>query len=220
MKFRLIYNGPLRATQRDKVANQKNPLAAHKHEIRKVFHTQLRQLWKTNKFLNEGKLTINPDHEPSLLSQRNESILDTMHGYAPMDEAIALKYQNYGYKFVPLVRDSVSLLCYLNILFLRRDIPGSLVTAGDIDNRIKTIIDALRMPQNKQELIGYETPGEGEEHFYCLLEDDKHVTQLSVETDTLLSPFSEDETANQLAHLVITVELHPYFVTLDNVGFV
>jgi hypothetical protein len=35
----------------------------------------------------------------------------------------------------------------LNILFLRADIPGKVVQSGDIDNRLKTLFDALRMPQ-------------------------------------------------------------------------
>ena len=44
MKFRLTYAGELRATQRDPVGDQPNPLAAHKHEIRREFHRQLKQL--------------------------------------------------------------------------------------------------------------------------------------------------------------------------------
>jgi hypothetical protein len=90
------------------------------------------------------------------------------------------------------------------------------VIRGDIDNRLKTIIDALRLPGNAKELVGYETPAEGEDPFYCLLEDDKQVTQLSVETDTLLDPLKNDKF---FVRLVITVDIHPYYVTMFNLSF-
>jgi hypothetical protein len=77
-----------------------------------------------------------------------------------------------NYQFVPLVREQLSLLCSLDILFLRPDVPGKAIqSSGDIDNRLKTLFDALRMPQNDTELGPYASPGEGEEPFYCLLEE-------------------------------------------------
>ena len=66
----------------------------------------------------------------------------------------------------------ISLLCSLNILFLRRDIPGSALSAGDIDNRIKTVIDALRRPRHANELAYHATPAADEDPFFRLLEDD------------------------------------------------
>ncbi len=69
-----------------------------------------------------------------------------------MVEDIASQYQESGFRFVPLVRESLSLLCSLDVLFLRRDFPGSVISAGDIDNRIKTLIDALRRPRSGNEL--------------------------------------------------------------------
>jgi hypothetical protein len=53
MRFRLTYEGPLRPTQGEPRENQGNPLAEHKHEIRRYFHGQLKQLWATNRFLKE-----------------------------------------------------------------------------------------------------------------------------------------------------------------------
>ena len=104
----------------------------------------------------------------------------------------------------------------LRILFLRRDIPGSLISAGDLDNRIKTLIDTLRRPLNANDLRGNETPAGDEDPFYCLLEDDKLVSHLEVETDTLLDAPSGDM---RQARLVITVELKPYDVTMLNLSF-
>lgn len=66
MKFRLTYEGELRATQRDPAPDQQNPLASHKHAIRRVFHTQLRHLWATGRFLSRYRIT--PDN-PNLGQQ-------------------------------------------------------------------------------------------------------------------------------------------------------
>ena len=57
MRFRLMYDGELRPTGNDPRPHQTNPLAAHKQEIRQEFHRQLKQLWATNKFLSEHKMS-------------------------------------------------------------------------------------------------------------------------------------------------------------------
>jgi hypothetical protein len=136
----------------------------------------------------------------------------------PMSEAIANAYRENGYRFVPLVREEFELLCSLDILFLRRDFSAGVVSAGDLDNRIKTLIDALRKPHNANELRGNETPGPGEDPFFCLLEDDDLVTALSVETDILLDPPNGDAGQSQVK-IVISVELKPNNVTMFNLSF-
>jgi hypothetical protein len=109
---------------------------------------------------------------------------------------------------------------FLGDLFLRRDIPGSAIQAGDIDNRIKTLIDALRPPRSQNELVGEDaTPRSDEDPFICLLEDDRQVSHLSVETDTLLDPPTADEADQRKARIVITVELRPYYVSVFNMSF-
>ena len=108
----------------------------------------------------------------------------------------------------------------MHVLFLRHDIPGSAIQAGDIDNRIKTLIDALRLPQNKNELVeADEHPGEGEDPFFCLLEDDNQVSSFAVETDTLLDP-PDGPNEGRSVKLIVTVELRPYFATPFNLSFV
>ena len=56
MKFRLTYEGELRATQRDPTPDQTNPLARHKHMVRRVFHKQLKHLWETDRFLSRYRI--------------------------------------------------------------------------------------------------------------------------------------------------------------------
>ena len=99
------------------------------------------------------------------------------------------------------------------------DTPGSAIEAGDIDNRIKTLIDTLRKPQYANELRGNETPLDGEDPFFCLLEDDKLVSHFAVETDTLLDEIRPGDSDMRKAKVIVTVELRPYFPTFFNLAF-
>lgn len=111
-------------------------------------------------------------------------------------------------------------MCELDVLLLRHDPPGALVTAGDVDNRIKTLIDALTLPQQQNQLTGNETPREEETPFYCLLEDDVLVSRLNVETDRLLVPPRGTRSEhNQEVQAVVTATVRPYVATLFNLGF-
>lgn len=224
MKFRLTYEGELRATQRDPTPEQHNPLASHKHSIRGVFHTQLRHLWAKDRFLSRYRIT--PDN-PNLGENPDAAAERMFAMWAPADEevqplveVIASRHSRFGYRFVPLVTSYFNLLCSLHVLFLRHDVPGSAIQAGDIDNRLKTLIDALRLPQSKNELVGIDQQSrEGEDPFFCLLEDDNQVSSFAVETDTLLVP-PDGPDATRTVKLVVTVELRPYFATPFNLSFV
>ena len=224
MKFRLTYEGELRATQREPLPAQSNPLASHKHSIRRVFHKQLQRLWATDRFLSRYRITAD---DPNL-GEQPVAAADSMfarwapadHELQPLVEVVAARHHRLGYRFVPLVTSYFNLLCSLHMLFLRHDVPGSAIQAGDIDNRIKTLIDALRMPQHENELVaGDEQPREGEDPFFCLLEDDNQVSGFSVETDTLLDP-PDGPDDDRRVKVVVTVELRPYFATPFNLSFV
>lgn len=211
MKFRLTYEGPLRASQGEARNEQRVPGAVHKHSIRKHFHRQLRHLWSTNKFLREHTVFAS-DYAPQPTPFDRKTMI-------PLRDAVAGLYHEFGYRFVPLVRESTSLLCSLDILFLRRDTPGNVIRAGDLDNRIKTLIDALRRPRSQTELVGDDaTPGSDDDPFYCLLEDDSQVSRLVVETDTLLDPMTENNADPGNVRLVISVELKPYNVSMFNLS--
>lgn len=231
MRFRLTYSGELRPAQRDPLSHEPDKLALHKHQIRREFHGQMRRLWQTNKFLSEHRVhpadynIVQPDHR---VAQRSiAEIPPAVWGGGadnriPLVEAIAAQRQNhaFGYRFVPLVRDGIALLCSLDILFLRRDIPGSAIQAGDIDNRIKTLIDTLRRPRTDNEMPPGTEPRPGEDDpFFCLLDDDKHVSHFAVETDTLLDPITEQDADSRKVKVIVTVELRPYHVTNFTLAF-
>ena len=59
----------------------------------------------------------------------------------------SLAFERGGYLFTPVVTTRLNLIAHLDILFLRPGNPGSLIThGGDIDNRLKTLFDALQIP--------------------------------------------------------------------------
>jgi hypothetical protein len=202
MQFHLTYGGLLLGSGRDSTRPD------HKHEIRRVFHRQLKKLWEQT-WLNEmrhGSYVSAPHIDPNL----------------PMREGLAQRYRVGNYRFVPLVREELGLLCSLDILFLRSD-PHGLIQSADIDSRVKTIFDALKTPQDTGQLgRNHQRPNADEDPFYCLLEDDKLITHMSVSTDMLLDPTRPDLTKNQTkndARLMIDVKIRPYVVTYGNIGF-
>ena len=202
MEFRLTYQGPLYSTQNSPRPGQLDKRADHKYEIRNAFHRQLRHLWEITPFLKKprairvGASGSSACHDISTLSA---------------------KHQLYGFKFVPLVTQDIGLLCGLDILLLRRDRPGAVVWAGDIDNRIKTLIDSLRIPTANE---GYanRTADEDQSPLFCLLEDDKLVTKLSIETDQLLEDVSITPNDSDV-RIVVTVALRPFEMHLGNMEF-
>src|SRR6266700_4888674 len=167
MEFRLTYSGTLPA------ASTKNKRREEKHEIRKVLHKQLIELWHKHPFLRNytgGRVPKRiPDGE-----------------LVPMMYHMAERYPRGDFLFLPLLRLSPRVVCSLDILFLRRDKAGSLINSGDIDNRIKVLFDALRLP-TIDEIRGFR-PEQHEVPFLCLLEDDSLITELKVTTDRLLTP--------------------------------
>ena len=200
MRFHLVYNGPLPAS-----ASSSKP--ADVRRIREALHPQFAHLWETHPALEilkrEGAIRVRHNsitlysghHQPSpreLASQPNSEYVDLVTTIAVGD-----------FKYCPLVRESLSLSCELKILFLRQQDPGSLISqGGDIDNRIKTLLDALRMPtKDEQDRAG--SP-EGD-LLFCLMESDTLVSRLDVDTDRLLFP---QTTRPHEVHLVIEVTLN------------
>jgi hypothetical protein len=207
VEFRLTYAGLLYATQREPAPLQADNRAGHKHEIRKIFHPQLKRLWEITPFLKSG-------HRSGTSAMLLEGAEEDPVYDIP---TLAGRHSLYGFNFVPLVTSDLNLICGLDILFLRPDRPGGLIWAGDIDNRLKTLFDSLRIPE-ANERYSDRTPGPDEKPFFCLLEDDKLITKISVETDQLLQFVTPTEEMSEV-RLVITVRLRPYEPTLGTIQF-
>ncbi len=189
MEFKLIYQGSLHA------ASTSNTRVQNKQLIRKELHKQLKNLWQVQYPLSKWMTQI-VDARNSITGQDITVV-----------EAIAEQYPCCGYRFVPIVTQMHSLACHLDILFLRRDSPGNIIkSGGDIDNRLKVLFDALRLPSNCAELGGVPA-GADENPFFVLLEDDSLITKVSVSTDRLLTPMKDGEHINDV-HLIIGVRVN------------
>lgn len=188
VEFRLVYRGTLPSQGGGRGGTH----VKEKHEIRRQFHPQLKELWKRNHYL---KNLATPVH---VLNEAGESQLQNRW------EFLASKFLDSGYRYLPLVNSIWGLGCSIDILFLRRDDPGGLICdGGDLDNRIKVLWDGLRMSKH-QEATKF-APQEGEDPFYCLLEDDSLITDVSITTDRLLTPVGSEELIEDV-HLVLHVK--------------
>jgi hypothetical protein len=154
MRFRLTYEGPLKASQRDPEDGQRDRMAEHKQTIRKRFHAQLKQLWKTNKFLSEYRV------DPAAWASKSAVPANQIGspGFwgggpipkrVPLSEVIANLHCENNYRFVPLVRKDFSLLCSLDILFLRRTDMLLSPPNGDAgQNEVKLVISVELKPDH------------------------------------------------------------------------
>jgi hypothetical protein len=85
---------------------------------------------------------------------------------------------------------------------LRHEEPFNLLKqGGDLDGRIKTLFDALRMPDPKNEYVG-ETPIANP--LYVLLEDDALIYEFSLKSGRLLGA---DPSKNHAVRLNIDVTI-------------
>jgi len=198
LEFRLTYEGDLFAHKDQDPANDTPKRANHKQEIRKYFHPQLKRLWETNRFLKLG------------WTRNDGKVL-------PLAEHLANLFPRDTYRCVPLVWKDASLLCGLDVLLLWTGKPGGVVHGGDLDNRLKTLLDALRMPENTEEFGQYTTPGQDETPFYVLLENDNLISNFRVESDSILEVKPEQE--RSFVRVVITVRIKPYGGTLGNIRY-
>ena len=149
MNFTLTYDGILKA----------NGSPRHKQEVRRIFHSQLKELWKGS--------PVDPSKEES----KNQRV------------------EIGDYSFFPIIPAGHEAVVELQIIMLRPGQPPGYIIGqgGDIDNRLKTLFDSLKMPE-EDEIPPNDQPESNEHPFYCLLRDDKLITSLSITTDRLLEP--------------------------------
>ncbi len=160
----------------------------HMHSVRQQLHPQLKRQWE----VEESLIAVAKRNGRSLVFPREE------------------------FRFIPLVAKRLDLVCYLDILMLRRQEPGQFIRhGGDIDNQIKNLFDSLRVPDLGQ--VSNFAPQQGETPFYCLLEDDALITGLQLKTERLLEPAKTGEEDH--VGLIMTVLVRPSKVTKRNLPF-
>jgi hypothetical protein len=153
-----------------------------KQRLRRHFHRQLRELWAQPPLVElEGVLDLNP-----------------FEGHLTLIKAVG------QLNFASIVSSELHMYADLRVEFLRPGPPGSLVTSGgDIDNRLKTLLDSLKIPE-ADALPPSDHPNADETPFHCLLEDDALIGALNVRTDRLLDAGSDTSEVS----LLIEVQTH------------
>lgn len=183
MKFHLTYAGPLKSDGKPR----------HKNDIRKIIHAQLRNLWEQNESLY-GK---------------------PMAGFSTEERKTAIvrdrpdKHTKYGIRWMPLIDADDDARIAIDILLLRQGPSGGLISqTGDIDNRLKTLFDALQIPPHQNQFDD-RCDAPDDDCFHVLLEDDSLIGKISVDTDTLLEPVpGRLDIDNNDVRLIITVHVH------------
>ncbi len=178
------------------------------------------------RLLYVGEVKINPRKRAShvhdirmALSQQLQNLLD-IPPYSKIKNFIHAPDQNGsvknilrkvdGIEFVPVISSELDLLAELEIQILHPELLGT--ARADIDNRTKTLLDALRRPQDAHEVPeGVHRGG----RVYTLLDDDHLVTRLTVNTSHWL-----DATNPNDLFLMITVNIRASKGTQDNIDFV
>jgi hypothetical protein len=196
MEFRLLYSGYLPPD------SENRSMLGIKHDIRREFLPQLKQLWQVHPNL-QRYLQMRGGYAAD--NAQNPSESEVMEaGLFSLADANRIN----GFRFVPLIEERFCLACSVDVLFLRVGGPGSLIKNGDIDNRVKTLFDALKMPKENE--LGGLSPQDGEDPFYCLFEDDKLISEVRVTTDRLLWPLDKVLRGRKFnAHLVISIKAVP-----------
>lgn len=150
MEFCLHYYGKLKSQD----------TAAGKHLIRKALDPQIRSLCSSDPFVHAFK--------GDLEGTRKER-----------EKPLYIDHGSKRYWF--LISEYLKTVVDLNITILVPHKVGRIVqNGGDIDNRIKTLFDALRVPSVESEIPSSDSFNYGNNGMYCLLQDDKLINRISI----------------------------------------
>lgn len=225
MKFTLHYDGPLPSS------GNKAKVEA-KWDIRGRLHPQFKDLWTSHPALRQVEddrhypkrggaslvqahhLYPGPVRVPMMAERDGDELTLDMNDQGP-GEILDLcePIEKHGAWFRPLVRESYALHCGLKIRFLRKEPPGKIYQGGDFDGRIKTLVDALSMPQHAEQILEKNAQSNP---IYCLLEDDSMVSGFEVESERLLG---DENNAKDFVRLTIEVDVRVRQATIYNQSF-
>lgn len=196
-RLTLVYRGSLPACQPN---DQKSDA---KQRIRLKFSGQLEQHWLTTPVLKEP-------YELDLVATghlKHRQITPE----APYEMYPQCCVSEFGYRIFPLVCRYNGLIAEIEMQVLRRSDPGGILNGiADIDNQLKVIFDALRMPLAENELPGnMRGSGSLNDRLFCLLEDDSLITRLLVDTDRLHTPQDDPDEPKDYAEVNIKVVVRP-----------
>ena len=144
------------------------------------------------KLVYNGEIKINPKHRCAHLHEIRTQLspqLKRLTEIAPYD-AIRQTLMNRkkcfrevgGAKFFPIITPELDLLAELDVQIMHPELLNT--PHADIDNRMKTLLDALKRPQSANEVSSAMNKGET---MFFLLDDDHLVTKMTINTSHLLA---------------------------------
>ncbi|RWA71387.1 hypothetical protein [Mesorhizobium sp.] len=157
--------------------------------MRKSFHSQLQKLWGKEPFaiLKKWEDSNFAAGAPNFLRQIGDQI------------------------FVPFYSEVVGVGVKLEIKLLTGlPLQQAVISSGDLDNRVKRIIDALRAPTQKGELTKNLEPGS---RWYCVMDDDSSVKEVTAS----LAPYLDSSDPSE-SFVFVRVRTSPSAVTLANLA--
>lgn len=169
------------------------------HLLRRYFHHQLKRNWERNDFLRNWT---------KVSDGRIQRYEDWLPEHMPVLE---------GVKFVPLITKEICVECAIDFKILApSDFKGGV---KDLDNQVKVLFDALKMPQPGSGLSQAELASEGD-FLYILAQDDGLITKITATSDELLHPVDGgDHFDSNDVRAFIEVHIRPQMPTSDNVIF-
>ena len=160
-----------------------NAGAKDKHKIREYLYPQMKKLWDIE--------PLKSCKDDFLTSGNVGSVLKKIDGVI----------------FAPLVSGVLKCICQLDITILWPEEPGVIAgCGGDIDNRLKTLFDALQCPDINQ-VEPVKQSFVDKQPFFCLLENDKLITSVNIKTHTLLRSENKTDVSILIRVVVKTTEL-------------
>ena len=155
-----------------------NGSAQDKHKIRECLYPQLKKLWDTEPLRYPSSQLLGPFDSVSVLRKIDDIT------------------------FAPLVSGKLKFICQLEITMLWPEEQGVISkVGGDIDNRLKTLFDALQCPDTNQ-IQPVKERFAGKQPFFCLLENDKLITSVDIRTHTLLCSKNKTD-VSVLIHVIV-----------------
>lgn len=170
MEFCLHYYGELKS----------HDTAAGKHLIRQTLHPQIQSLCRSPPFSyyfsDDRNGERNRTRKPKT-GDPEEVTVDDMLYLEPM--YVELGSKRYWF----LISEDLATVADLRITILLPHETGHIVhNGGDIDNRIKTLFDALRVPSAPSEIPSSDSFDYTNGGMYCLLRDDKLINRVAIQS--------------------------------------
>ena len=190
IKFTLTYIGELKS----------NANARVKHDLRMALQPQLVRAVEQTRLFKQAARSSNSNAWGLL---NNYSQRTTLY---PSEFFPLTMPRQYG----PDVSYSTTAPVELDISLLRPGSPGSILSGGgDIDNRLKTLFDALQVPDNNQ-IASLSLPVPLARPIICLMLDDKQIVRVNVTTKQRLDV--PDDSKEVILIIDVTADENGFFM--------